>query len=536
MPGWKRVLTSVRGRSPLGIRGRFLALGVTGVISIVSLGGSAVYMNMRVASSLTQEELMSDLAASASHIRSQRDELRGDVYKSVWSVRNSAEFAEDIRLFKDSVARLGEFAELSGVDPALADGVRAAADRADAYVVATTSVIARSPQTSSDVRNLLAKFEGSYGSFRTSLDIVVEGAETSRDRSKADLEAAVAATTLMVSLIGIVCFVALSVIGESSRRRIGTGVAAIKESMRRMSEGDLTVRVVDETGDEITEIAGSANQVAEAFEGSLLQVHQRAVEVFESSRRINDIAVDLGESIRAASAVSTDLADSTTTISSMGRQISDAASVLSRSLVSVGESAASVAAVAQDAVTEADMANAEMTKLDAAGKSIGDIVDVINTIAEQTHILAINASIEAARAGEAGRGFAVVADEVRNLAAATAAATAEIKKRARAVEDGNETARSSLERIVATIQSIAAKQRTIAGDVEQQGRATEEISRGINEVHVASTTVAGSARTAAAQAALITEQRERLLAYAEELGKVVGAADRLLQQFTVRQE
>ena len=536
MPGWKTVLKSIRVRSPLGIRGRFLALGITGAVSIVSLGGGAVYMNMRVAASLTQEELMFDLSTSASRLRSQRDELRGDVYKSVWSVRNSAEFEEDIKLFKDSIARLRELAEQTDIDPSLADGIRTAADRADAYVIATTSVIARSPQTISDVRNLLAKFEGSYGSFRLALESVVEWTETSRDRSKEDLEAAVAASTLMVSVIGLACFTALTVIGESSRRRIGTGVAAIKESMLRMSEGDLTVRVLDETGDEITEIAGSANQVAEAFEESLLQVHQRATEVFESSRRINDIAVDLGESIRSASAVSADLADSTTTISSMGRQISEAASVLSRSLVSVGESAASVAAVAQDAVTEADTASTEMAKLDAAGKSIGEIVDVINTIAEQTHILAINASIEAARAGEAGRGFAVVADEVRNLAAATAAATAEIKKRARAVEDGNEAARSSLERIVATIQSIAAKQRTIAGDVEQQGRATEEISRGINEVHAASTTVAGGAKTAAAQAEVIKEQRERLLSYAEELGKVVGSADRLLQRFTLRKE
>jgi methyl-accepting chemotaxis protein len=536
MPGWKTVLKSIRVHSPLGIRGRFLALGITGVVSIVSLGGGAVYMNMRVAASLVQEERMFDLLNSASRLRAKRDELRGDVYKSVWSVRNNSEFEEDIKLFKDSIAGLREYAEQAGADPSLAEGIRTAADRADAYVIATTNVLTRSPQTTSDVRNLLAKFEGSYGSFRLALENVVEWTETSRDRSKEDLEAAVVAATFMVAVIGLVCFIVLSVIGESSRRRIGVGVATITESMRRMSEGDLTVRVLDETGDEITEIAGSANQVVEAFEGSLLQVHQRATEVFESSRRINAVAVDLGESIESAAAVSSELADSTTTISSMGRQISEAASVLNRSLVSVGESAASVASVARDAVTEADTASTEMDKLDVAGKRIGEIVDVINTIAEQTHILAINASIEAARAGEAGRGFAVVADEVRNLAAATAAATAEIKKRARAVEDGNEVARSSLERIVATIQNIAAAQRTIAGDVEKQGRATEEISRGINELHVASTTVAGGAKTAATQAAVIKEQRERLLSYAEELSKVADSADRLLQRFTLRKE
>lgn len=520
-----------RARSPLGIRGRFLALGITGAVSIASLGGGALYMNLRVRNAVEAEKAASELANVSSRLSAQRDELRGDVYKSVWSVRNSAEFTEDTKRFRANLDALRERAEASDIDLKVKENVGFVLDRAEAFIKATQNVMDRDGGRALDLRPLLAKFETSYGIFRDALEKLVTGLEENREASTEDLEAAVVFSTLFVTVLGVVCFVTLSVIGESSRRRIGTGVASIKDSMRRISEGDLTARVDDDEGDEITEIASSANRVAEVFEAALRRVRDRAADVFTASRKIHTSASELGVVIESATEVSTSLAASTTTISSMGRQISDAAGVLGKSLHSVGESAAAVSTVAEEAVGHAAAAREEMGRLDAAGKGINEMVDVINTIAEQTHILAINASIEAARAGDAGRGFAVVADEVRNLSAATAKATAEIKRRAQAVQEGNDAARSALLKIVETIEGIAARQSAVVDDVARQSRATDEISKGIGELHGAASKVAEGARTAATQSEAIRERRELLLAYADELSQLVGLAEVLLNEF-----
>lgn len=528
--------TGGRARSPLGIRGRFLALGVTGAVSIAALGGGALYMNLRVERALEAERTATDLANVSSRLRSQRDELRGDVYKSVWSVRNSSEFTEDTKRFRNDIDVLRRSAESPDVDPMVRENVEFVVERADAFIAATKNVMDRNGGTSTDLRPLLAKFETSYGVFRAALENLATRLEENRATSAAGLEDAVVVSTLFTAVLGLVCFVVLSVIGESSRRRIGTGVGKIKDSMRRLSEGDLTARVDDDEGDEITEIAASANTVAEVFEGALRRVRARASDVFTASRKIHTSASDLGAVIEAATEVSTSLAASTTTISSMGRQISDAAGVLGKSLHSVGESAAAVSTVAHDAVEHAAAARAEMGRLDAAGKGISEMVDVINTIAEQTHILAINASIEAARAGDAGRGFSVVADEVRNLSAATATATAEIKRRAQAVQEGNDAAKAALLKIVETIEGIAARQRAVVDDVARQSRATDEISKGIGELHGAASKVAEGARTSATQSEIIRERREMLLAYAEELSQLVGLAEILLREFKLCEE
>ncbi|WP_426616233.1 methyl-accepting chemotaxis protein [Bradyrhizobium sp. McL0616] len=113
--------------------------------------------------------------------------------------------------------------------------------------------------------------------------------------------------------------------------------------------------------------------------------------------------------------------------------------------------------VADVAVEQAQRTNARVAELTKAAGRIGDVVDLINTIAGQTNLLALNATIEAARAGEAGRGFAVVASEVKALAEQTAKATGEIGQHIGAIQ-------------TATQDSVGA---------EEQGAATQEISRNI---------------------------------------------------------
>ena len=140
--------------------------------------------------------------------------------------------------------------------------------------------------------------------------------------------------------------------------------------------------------------------------------------------------------------------------------------------------------MAGDAVHEARKTNDRVSELSKAASRIGDVVELINTIAGQTNLLALNATIEAARAGEAGRGFAVVASEVKNLATQTAKATDDIAGQIRAMQA---VARESAEAIAAVteiIEEMNAVSMAINAAVEEQSAATQEIARNTHEAAV----------------------------------------------------
>jgi methyl-accepting chemotaxis protein len=137
--------------------------------------------------------------------------------------------------------------------------------------------------------------------------------------------------------------------------------------------------------------------------------------------------------------------------------------------------------VANDAVDQAQRTNGRVGELSKAASRIGDVVELINTIASQTNLLALNATIEAARAGEAGRGFAVVASEVKALAEQTAKATDEIGQQIAAIQAATRESVGDIREISGTIKKLSEISSTIAAAVEEQGAATQEISRNVQQ-------------------------------------------------------
>jgi len=143
-------------------------------------------------------------------------------------------------------------------------------------------------------------------------------------------------------------------------------------------------------------------------------------------------------------------------------------------------------------VTEAEAVNGKVGELAGAAQQIGEVVALIRSIAEQTNLLALNATIEAARAGEAGRGFAVVASEVKNLASQTARATEDITQHIQRVQEETASAVGAIQGIGKTITSMSRISGDIAAAVEQQTAATTDISRHVQDVSTSTSQVSSA--------------------------------------------
>ena len=148
--------------------------------------------------------------------------------------------------------------------------------------------------------------------------------------------------------------------------------------------------------------------------------------------------------------------------------------------------------MATDAVDQARRTNERVGTLSEAAKRIGDVVELISTIAGQTNLLALNATIEAARAGDAGRGFAVVASEVKALAQQTAKATEEINQQITGVQAATEESVGAIRAIGETIEKLSEISSAIAAAVEEQGAATQEIARNVQQAAHGTQQVSGN--------------------------------------------
>ena len=164
---------------------------------------------------------------------------------------------------------------------------------------------------------------------------------------------------------------------------------------------------------------------------------------------------------------------------------------MAASIAEIGRQVQESSQISGEAVGQAQKTDERITKLAQAASRIGDVTQLITTIAEQTNLLALNATIEAARAGEAGKGFAVVAQEVKQLAAQTAKATSEISGQIAEMQAATQDSVTAIKEIGGTIGRISEIATTIAAAVEEQGAATQEITRNIQQAATGTAQVAG---------------------------------------------
>src|SRR6185437_1714945 len=151
------------------------------------------------------------------------------------------------------------------------------------------------------------------------------------------------------------------------------------------------------------------------------------------------------------------------------QSVASATEEMASSINEIGRRVQESARMANDAVDQARATNDRVSELTKAAGRIGDVVELINSIAGQTNLLALNATIEAARAGEAGRGFAVVASEVKALAEQTAKATGEISQQISGIQAATQESVTAIKEIGDTIGRMSEIAATIAAAVEEQG-------------------------------------------------------------------
>jgi methyl-accepting chemotaxis protein len=192
--------------------------------------------------------------------------------------------------------------------------------------------------------------------------------------------------------------------------------------------------------------------------------------------------------------------------------------------------------IANDAAQKADSADKRINSLSQASAKIGDVVELINTIASQTNLLALNATIEAARAGEAGRGFAVVASEVKALAEQTAKATAEIGQQITSIQSATDDSVDNMKEIGIVIGRIAEISATIASAVEEQASATQEISRNVQQAAAGTSEVSSNIIEVSNGASVTGSASTQALAAAKSLAGDTGRLKQEVEKFlaTVR--
>jgi methyl-accepting chemotaxis protein len=315
---------------------------------------------------------------------------------------------------------------------------------------------------------------------------------------------------MMLALIVGVSAVAGVAIGIYLVRDVSSGIASIVKPMRALGAGDLSAMVPHQG---IKTEIGSMGDALQVFKQALIDKKAAdgaamidAEVKIERGRRVDGITSDfeamIGEIVDTVSSASTELEASAGTLTATAERsqelttavaaASEEASTNVQSVASATEEMASSvneisrqvqesATIASQAVDQARRTNDRVGELAKAAARIGDVVELINTIAGQTNLLALNATIEAARAGEAGRGFAVVASEVKALAEQTAKATGEISQQISGIQVATQESVGAIREIGDTIGRMSEISSTIASAVEEQGAATQEISRNVQQ-------------------------------------------------------
>ncbi|WP_196160392.1 methyl-accepting chemotaxis protein [Reinekea sp. G2M2-21] len=292
------------------------------------------------------------------------------------------------------------------------------------------------------------------------------------DQTTMKINRVIANIVRMLVGASVVIIALATVFGLILTRKLSLGLSSLQLSFRKISDGDLTTKANDSTDDEFGEIARYFNELATTLSSTISQLatmmntladlssrfresgaqfQERAIQTSDETQQVATAMTEMAATVR-------EVAQNAEETSSQAKEASDQADI-ARDLV--GKTVSS----SKDLQQKMSGISGQMLELKEKTASISSVIDVIQGIAEQTNLLALNAAIEAARAGEQGRGFAVVADEVRSLATRTGQSTQEIVDVIKALQSMSETAASNIAQGQDSVESNAESIKNIEGSL-----------------------------------------------------------------------
>lgn len=373
---------------------------------------------------------------------------------------------------------------------------------------------------------------------------------------KSEIYAKVTSAQQLAILFGVIVILLVVLSSLYLTRRIVKPIVAVSSVMKRVADGRLGERVTVHSDDEIGQMSRSINHMIESLAGIVGKIDTTVVEVAVSAEGLLDYANQSSNTSAEIAVVIQEVADGMEEqfrgSEQSARATEEMAIGLQRiaeSSVSVSDQAEAVSSEVENGYLEIQSTLAQMTVISSAAgqtaeligtlsrqsEQIGQIVDVISEIANQTGLLSLNASIEAARAGEQGRGFGVVANEVKKLAertntsivhivevikqiqASTAGAAVSMEKSIAEIGDGMDKMKhvgAAFEHIRSSIREVSLQIQDVSAINEQMSAGTEEITASVSDMLTIARTSAGNAQAVAQASA---NQKE-------VMGKVVDSA------------